>query len=215
MMDIYITDLTTSETIQIPKMPEKVKVSYTNDFLSYNILRLGEVKFPNGVGLSTIEWDCDFPGEKRKNDPYIRAWRDPKELHNWLERVKIDGRKVRIMVTETPINFDCYIDSFNAEFSGGYGDLTYSLKWVQAKDIDVTTEVNYDLWVAPPPRPVPPPPPPVQKRTYTVVPGDCLWYIADEQLGDPYRWPEIYEMNRDVIGGNPDLIYPGQVYTLP
>ncbi|MEG1904893.1 MAG: LysM peptidoglycan-binding domain-containing protein, partial [Bacteroidales bacterium] len=79
----------------------------------------------------------------------------------------------------------------------------------------ISTEVNYNLWVPPNPRPVPPPPPPVQKRGYTVVPGDCLWYIAEEQLGDPYRWPEIYEMNRDVIGGNPDLIYPGQVYTLP
>lgn len=214
-MDIYLTDLTTSESVQIPMLPEEITAGYATNFLSYNILRLGEVKMPSGVELSTIEWDAIFPGEQRKNDPYVRLWRDPKELHNWLERVKIDGRKVRVMVTEAPINFDCYIESYTPKISGAYGDISYSVKWVQAKDIDVTTEVNYDLWVAPPPRPVPPPAPPVQKRTYTVVPGDCLWYIAKEQLGDPYRWPEIYEMNKGVIGGNPDLIYPGQVYTLP
>lgn len=32
---------------------------------------------------------------------------------------------------------------------------------------------------------------------YQVRPGDSLWKIADAQLGDPERWPEIFQLNRD------------------
>ncbi len=51
---------------------------------------------------------------------------------------------------------------------------------------------------------------------YTVVRGDCLWYIAKKKeiYGDPYLWPWIYRTNRDKIK-NPDLIYPGWVLTIP
>lgn len=44
--------------------------------------------------------------------------------------------------------------------------------------------------------------------------GDSLWKIAQAVYGDASRWVEIYEQNRDQIGDNPDLIFPGQVLTL-
>ena len=52
-------------------------------------------------------------------------------------------------------------------------------------------------------------------KQYTIVSGDSLWKIADTQLGDPYRWTEIYQLNRDVIGDNPALIYPNTILHLP
>ena len=52
-------------------------------------------------------------------------------------------------------------------------------------------------------------------RTYTVVSGDSLWKIAKKQYGDGNRWPKIYEANREVIGGNPDKIHPGQHLRIP
>ena len=51
--------------------------------------------------------------------------------------------------------------------------------------------------------------------------GDTLWSIAAEVLEteDIRRiaryWPKIHRHNRNVIGANPDLIYPGQVLDLP
>ncbi|WP_327245981.1 transglycosylase family protein [Streptomyces sp. NBC_01320] len=44
---------------------------------------------------------------------------------------------------------------------------------------------------------------------YTVRPGDNLWAIADAQKV-PGGWPALYEANKGAVGGDPDLILPGQ-----
>lgn len=51
--------------------------------------------------------------------------------------------------------------------------------------------------------------------TYTVKKGDSLWKIAKQLCGSGADWKKIYEANKDIIGENPNLIYPGQTFTIP
>ena len=50
--------------------------------------------------------------------------------------------------------------------------------------------------------------------TRTVQPGSTLWAIAEERYGYGILYLKVFEANRDRIR-NPDLIYPGQVFTVP
>ena len=85
-----------------------------------------------------------------------------------------------------------------------------------------------------PSHPVPAEPPPANHRPatkaspasatgrrYTVKPRDTLWGIAQRELGDPFRWHDLYRRNKDrpqPDGGvltDPDLIRPGWTLELP
>ena len=50
--------------------------------------------------------------------------------------------------------------------------------------------------------------------TVTVQPGFTLWGIAQERYGDGVLYVQVFEANRDKIK-DPDLIYPGQVFSVP
>ena len=53
------------------------------------------------------------------------------------------------------------------------------------------------------------------EATYTVKGDDTLSGIAEDKLGDANRWNEIYKLNKDEIGDDPDVIQPGTKLKLP
>jgi LysM repeat protein len=62
---------------------------------------------------------------------------------------------------------------------------------------------------------------PVEDETYVVQPGDTLSEVAEAELGDPMRYPDIVDASRDTVQADglrltdPDLILPGWRLTIP
>jgi len=222
-MDIFLTDLETGDRIRFPMLPEEIDVQTANIFQSYTIMAVGDIRLPYGEELTSFRWKGIFPGEARQYDPYIREWQSPHELIRLLETYRQREKKLRLLVTETPINRDVYIQRMTGKHIGGYGDFHYTINLIHAKELIIHESGSGggdgDESTPPPlantapegaERSEPPP-----AGTYTIVSGDTLWGIAQRKLGSGSRWPEIFEANRDVIGDNPDRIFPGQILTIP
>jgi hypothetical protein len=49
---------------------------------------------------------------------------------------------------------------------------------------------------------------------HVVKRGDTLWDLAKAYLKDPFRWPEVFQRNTDIVE-NPHWIYPGETIRIP
>ena len=54
-----------------------------------------------------------------------------------------------------------------------------------------------------------------ERRTYRVRPGDSFYAIAKNVLGDASRWKELFELNKDLVNGDPTRLQVDQVLVLP
>lgn len=217
-MDFYLT-APDGGRIHFPMNPERVTCQTGAKLHTFEVIALGDITLPRGHVPTRFTWDGMLPGEVRKNAVYVKNWRSPKEILGELSSWRMKGEKLRLLVTETPINHDVYIDTLQHTWGGGHGDAQYSITLVEARELVIPTEAERQAKqaggqaIAPVPaakRPAPPTP-----KTYTVKSGDTLYGIAKQVLGDGSRWQEIYSANTGAIGKDPNLIRPGQVLRIP
>lgn len=217
-MDIYFTEIETGARIALSMLPEKAKQKGSANFQTYDIINIGEVKIPKGTNLLTFSWNGTLPGSSRRNASYVKSqhWQSPDGIIKTWEKWRSEGTKIRLMITETSINYDVYLDDYTAEATGGNGDYEYSIAFLEAKAVEIYTvnELNIKPSAKSTTNSATTRPPAATAKTYTVKSGDSLWKIAQKSLGKGGRYPEIFNLNKDKIK-NPNLIYPGQVLTLP
>lgn len=221
---VYITELDTGTRIALPLPPESVKCKAETKFITYNIIDVGEVKLPNGEKLTKFSWSGRLPGASMKHMRMVSAadWRSPKEIQGIWSMWRNRGTKLRLLITGTTINHDVYLENYTVDNSR-LDTVEYSISFTHAKDIKVytTAELNIQDTAQVPqttndrPASSEAAAETPQKTTYTVKPGDSLWAISKKLLGSGARYNELYELNKSIIGGNPNLIYPGQTFTIP
>lgn len=129
----------------------------------------------------------------------------------YLEQLekRCDGKSVqRYIVTGTPINAQVIIRSVDYTEPDGTGDLTCTVQIQEYRAPEAIpaetseTQVGAARAVGNVP----------EVRTYTVVKGDCLWSIARRFYGDGSLCYRLATANNIP---NANIIYPGQVLTLP
>lgn len=104
--------------------------------------------------------------------------------------------------------FGAWACQYAAPGNGSSGDYDMS----QVDTLDWLTNAPVVTPPIPPANPSPPPPQPSGNPTYTVVSGDTLSGIA-AKYGMP--WQTLYNANLELIGPDPNKIYPGQVLVIP
>lgn len=142
---VYITQLDTGTRIALPLTPEKVSDKREGNFISYNILNVGEVKIPNGEKLTQFSWDGILPGVSMLGMGIVSLfdWKPPRVMIGILDGWKKNRKKLRLLVTGTAINHDVYIQNFTVTHE--YLDRAeYSISFVQAKDILIKTTDEAD-----------------------------------------------------------------------
>lgn len=220
MVDIYISERKGSREVRIPMLPDVIQYSSGGvTFAEYDILNRGPVSVPTGSGLIGIKWESELPGENRTDTSVLRGKpKAPKYYHGIFEEWKNNGTPLRIMVTGYPINLDVYLEDYESEASGGFGDMPYTISFIETREIKITT-VKTSTQKTTTKRSA------TTSKTYTVKSGDCLWSIAEKELGSGAKWTSIYSANKEIIestaksrgyadSDNGWWIFPGTVLTL-
>lgn len=228
-MDINLIPVGNGIKFTFPALPEKIQGKFGAKYQNFDIISQGTVKIPRGTDVAEFSWDGVFFGESKRNEPIVRtnSWKDPGECVRILTDYMNSGTVLNLIVTETWINMDVTVSSFQPRLYGAFGNIAYSITLVQKKPLRIYTTADLQING------------PVKKTrqrndsggmpsgsNYTVVSGDSLWKIAAKMLGSGSRWTSIYDANASAIeaeakkhgkasSDHGHWIWPGEVLSIP
>lgn len=215
----------------LPVTPEKLSIQINNGNDTVKLINEGEINILKKAELTDIEFECVIPQVKYPYAVYTNSsgFRKASYFLEYFEELKTSQEPFQFIVCRRKANgnslFNTNIkvsmEDYTIEEDAGEGyDLTVKIKLKQWRDygtktVKVTITATKPTAAAEPVRETTTAPTPATSQTYTVVKGDCLWNIAKKFYGSGSKYTVIYNANTAVIGGNPNLIYPGQVLTIP
>lgn len=200
--------------------PEKLTVKIKGQNKTLILLNEGEVNFLREPGLTEIVVPFTLPmlSGTRSPEYYLSILEKLKtgKTTAWFKLVRLspNGRslfdtnmKVSVedynIVEDAKEGLDVSVD-VNLKQWRSYGTKTITVEQPAAKEEKATVSVTKERDASTAPT----------TKSYTVKKGDTLWAIAAKYYGSGAQYTKIYSANTDKIS-NPNLIYPGQVFTIP
>lgn len=213
----------------LPVAPPKLSVKINNANETVTLINEGEINILKKAELTDVEFECRIPQEKYPFAVYKSGFKGADYFLDYFESLKTSKKPFQFIVcrkrptgkrlfdTNIKVSMEDY--KITEDAKNGF-DVLVKIKLKQWRDYGTKT-VNISFNMEKPKASVEPQreattsPAPATAQTYTVVKGDCLWNIAKKFYGNGSKYSIIYNANKSVIGGNPNLIYPGQVLTIP
>lgn len=201
------------DSLRIPVLPESYSMKTSQGNVTVNINGLGDINLLGKRGLSELSFGSFFPMG------YDASYCDcrspvPRECVERLEKMK-QGGTVKVLFTGIFV-LTATIESFEWGESDATGDIYFTLEFKEYRHLSIpVSSLSQSAGVLSESSVMRSGEPDVASaNTYTVMTGDCLSSIARKLTGSA-DWHALYEQNKELIGSNPNLIYAGQVLTIP
>jgi nucleoid-associated protein YgaU len=196
--DIYLVD-PLGPQLWLPVNPEIVSIQTEKRFETVDFLNLGEVDFPSGEKIQTVEFSSFFPIEYDSSYCQYSDIPGPADAFEQLTAwTKVDT-PVRLIIGSTTINMLVLISASKGEHRGGEpSDIYYDLtcrSWREVKIVTSSTSSTSDTSARPDFKTVP--------AIYVTKAGDTLTSIAKNYFDSLSYYSQIYDLNQTVIGPNP------------
>ena len=205
---------------KLPVNPEEIKRSRELNIENYQVLGTGQVSVPSYYNLEEFSFEAEFPSQDYH---YMNsgARADADYYEKMFRKAQKNMKPVRFIASNDitdDISVMVLVKSVEAvEKAGEEGDKYLSIKLqeykapgkryvavqtvaatVKQEDTAAAAEIN---------------PAVTENKTHTVQSGDTLWGIAKKYYGNGSQYTKIASANPDIK--NPNLIYPGQVLSIP
>lgn len=217
--------------VLLPVTPEAMKVKITNKNKTVTLINDGEVNILKRAGLSEISFTALLPSVKYPFSQYQNGFQGANYYLSKFESLKTGLKPFKFQVIRGDGSFDTTFTVSLEEYTidedaDKYGrDVFVTITLLQYQQY-VTKTITFQSQGAATVNDTRDTSTKKAEVTYTVKSGDSLWAIARTKLGRGSRYPEIYNLNKDVIestakkygkasSSNGWWIYPGTVLKLP